>query len=101
MLATGSDEFRDLILPLLTSDNRQIRLSTFRLWGDFHLSSLGPDWQKMVIGWPEEVRAEFISEMIHFGKAARTLALFALSDKSLKVKVAAISALARVLRRKQ
>jgi hypothetical protein len=98
MLATGSDEFRDILLPLLSSSDQQVRLNTYRLWGDFHLSSLGPDWEKTVSGWQEEVRAEFISEMIHFGNAARVLVPFALADKSVKVKVAAISALAWISR---
>jgi hypothetical protein len=96
MLATGSDEFRDILLPLLSSADQQVRPNTYRLWGDFHLSSLGPDWEKTVSGWEEKVRAEFISEMIHFGNAARALVPFALADKSVKVKVAAISALAWV-----
>jgi hypothetical protein len=96
MLATGSGEFRDILLPLLSSADRQVRLSTYRLWGDFHLSSLGPDWEKTVRGWPEEVRAEFISDLIHFGNAAGTVVPFALADESVKVRVAAIDALAWV-----
>jgi hypothetical protein len=94
MLATGSDEFTDIILPLLSSAEQQVRLSTYRLWADFHLSSLGPDWQKTVRSWPEEIRAEFVSDLIHFGSAARTLVPFALADESVKVRVAAIDALA-------
>ena len=94
MLATGSDEFADIILPLLSSADQQVRLSTYRLWTEFHLSSLGPDWQKTVRAWPEEIRAEFVSDLIHFGNAARTLVPFALSDESVKVRVAAIDALA-------
>ena len=96
MLATGSAEFTDIILPLLSSADQQVRLGTYRLWADFHLSSLGPDWQKTVRAWPEEIRAEFISDLIHFGNAARTLVPFALADESIKVRVAAIDALAWV-----
>jgi hypothetical protein len=94
MLATGSGEFSDIILPLFSSADQQVRLSTYRLWADFHLSSLGPDWQKTVRAWPEEIRAEFVSDLIHFGNAARTLVPFALADESVKVRVAAIDALA-------
>lgn len=94
MLATGSDEFRDIILPLLTSDDQQVRLSTYRMWRDFHLSSLGPDWQRIVSGWKEEIRAEFVSDLLQFGRAAATLAPFALRDGDLKVRVEAVSALA-------
>jgi hypothetical protein len=96
MLATGSDEFTDIILPLLSSADQQVRLSTYRLWSDFHLSSLGPDWEKTVRAWPEEIRAEFVSDLIHFGNAAANLVPFALADKSVKVRVAAIDALAWV-----
>lgn len=96
MIATGSDEFRDILLPLLSNADQQVRLETTRLWGDFHLSSLGPDWDKTVSGWPEEVRTEFVSEMIHFGSAARLMVPFALADSSVKVRVAAIEALAWV-----
>ena len=94
ILASGSGEFRDIILPLLTSDNQQVRLSTYRGWSDFHLSSLGPDWQKTVSSWKEEVRAEFVSDLLHFGNTPQGLASFALSDSSLKVRVAAVSGLA-------
>jgi hypothetical protein len=96
MLATGLDEFTDIILPLLSNEDQQVRLSTYRLWPDFHLSSLGPDWEKTVCAWPEEIRAEFISDLIHFGNAVRDLVPFALADESLKVRVAAIDALAWV-----
>jgi hypothetical protein len=96
MLATGSDEFTDIILPLLSSADQQIRLSTYRLWPDFHLSSVGADWEKIVRAWPEEIRAEFVSDLIHFGNAARSLVPFALADESVKVRVAAIDALAWV-----
>ena len=93
MLATGSPDFGEILLPLLTSDDQQIRLSTYRSWSDFHLAILGADWPKIVSSWPEDVRAEFVSEMIHSGNAAREMTPFALSDPSQKVRVAAISAL--------
>jgi hypothetical protein len=94
MIATGSDEFTDILLPLFSSDDQQVRLSTYRLWSDFHLSSLGPDWEKTVRAWPEKIRAEFASDLIHFGNSARNLVPFALADESVPVRVAAIDALA-------
>jgi hypothetical protein len=94
MLATGADEFTDILLPLLSSDDQQVRLSTYRLWSDFHLSSLGPDWEKTVRSWPEKIRAEFVSDLIHFGNSARSLVPFALADECIPVRVAAIDALA-------
>jgi hypothetical protein len=39
MLASGSSDFSDVTLPLLTSNNEQIRLRTYRAWGGFHVSS--------------------------------------------------------------
>ena len=84
MLATGSADFGEILLPLLTSADQQIRLGTYRSWGDFHLTTLGSEWQKVVSSWPVDVRVEFVSEMIHFGNAARAMTPFALSDASLR-----------------
>ena len=63
MFATGSDDFIDIILPLLTSDNQQVRLTTYRTGAEFHLSSLGPEWQNIVKGWEEDARIEFVWEV--------------------------------------
>ena len=46
MLATGSDDFQDIVVPLLSSADRETRLGTYRLWPDLSVSSLGPDWRK-------------------------------------------------------
>jgi HEAT repeat protein len=93
MLASGSEDFKDIVLPLLTSEDQQVRLGAFRTWPDFHVSCIGPDWRKTVMGWKEDVRAEFVSELLHFGNARETIASFALADASVKVRIAAISAL--------
>lgn len=93
MLASGSEDFKDIVVPLLTGENQQLRLGTYRTWPDFHVSSIGPDWQKTVRGWSEEVRAEFVSELLHFGNARETIASFALADPNVKVRTTAISAL--------
>jgi hypothetical protein len=93
MLATGSPDFGDIVLPLLTSADQQVRLRTYRLWYDFHLSSLGNNWQQALKGWNEEIRAEFVSDLLQSRKAIRELAPFALCDSKLKVRVAAVTAL--------
>lgn len=93
MLASGSDEFKDIILRLITNENRNVRLETYRAWPDFRVSSIGPDWQDTVRNWNEEIRAEFVSELLHFGNARETIASFALADQSVKVRTSAISAL--------
>jgi hypothetical protein len=93
MLASGSQDFKDVVLPLLTNANDQVRLGAYRTWPDFHVSSIGPDWQETVRGWSEGGRADFVSELLHFGNARETIASFALADPSVKVRTTAISAL--------
>jgi hypothetical protein len=93
MLATGSDEFADIVVPLLTSPDQQIRLGTYRSGVSFHPSSLGADWQQVVAGWTEDQRAEFASELtIHQGMIEVGL-FFARSDTSLSVRLAALQGL--------
>lgn len=96
MLASGSADFREIVLAVLTSQDQQVRLTSYRGWREFHLSSLGEDWQEVVRRWTVAARAEFMSELIHFGKAARSLIPFALADDSIEVRVAAFSAFAWV-----
>ena len=93
MLASGSEDFKDLLIPLLANENQQVRLASYRAWPDFHVSTFGPDWQRTMRGWNEEVRSEFVSELLHFGNARETIASFALADRSVKVKATGISAL--------
>ena len=92
MLATGSDEFRDIILPLLSGEDQQRRLRTYRLWPDLRLSSLGPNWREEVRGWSEEARANFVSELLHH-RVDEEVASFAVEDNSAAVKKAAVSGL--------
>lgn len=84
ILATGSEEFTDIVVPLLSSEDRQVRLSTYRAWSEFHLSSLGTNWEDFVSTWPEEQRADFVSEILH-SRFSREVLLFAEADPSPKV----------------
>ncbi|MCJ7547704.1 MAG: hypothetical protein MUP30_12940 [Deltaproteobacteria bacterium] len=93
MLATGSDDFIDIILPLLTSDNEQVRMSTYRTGAEFHLSSLGPEWRKIVKGWKEDARINFVWEATGDQWMPEIVQDFALGDPSPKVRAAAIQAL--------
>jgi hypothetical protein len=93
MLATGSDDFIDIILPLLISPDDQVRLSTYRAGSDFHLSSLGPGWRNIVNGWTEEARIEFVQELTLHRWRPEIAETFALADTSLRVRVEAIYAL--------
>ena len=93
MLESGSDQFTDIIIPLLNDNNQQIRGGVFHLRNGIHVSSLGPQWQTTVNSWQEDARAEFFSEILHFGDAPHTILPFALADSSPKVHAVAISAL--------
>ena len=94
MLATGSDDFTDILVPLLTNADQQVRLATYRVGPDFHPSSLGPRWQQIVESWPEEMRGEFVSELTtHYG-LVEVASAFARSDPSADVKIEAIRDLA-------
>jgi hypothetical protein len=92
MLATGSDDFKDIILPLLSSNDQQVRLRTYRLWPDISISSLGSGWPQLAGAWPDDVRADFVSEMLHHRLDAE-IAAFAVDDQNAAVKKAAVSSL--------
>ena len=67
MLATGFADFKDVIEPMLASDNSQERLGIYRTWDDFHVSTLGADWRGTVKGWSEHARVSFVSELLNRG----------------------------------
>lgn len=92
MLATGADDFSDLIIPLLSEQDQQTRLRTYRLWPDIHVSSLGASWQEQVRSWCDEARADFVSELLHH-RIDDEIVAFAAEDKSVAVKKAAVSGL--------
>ena len=81
MLATGADDFCDVILPLLSGEDQQTRLSTYRLWPDIRLSSLGAGWSEQVHGWTEDARTDFVSELLHH-RFDTEIASFAAEDSS-------------------
>ena len=93
MLATGSYDFQDIIAPLLSSDNQQTRLRTYRLWSNPSPSILGAQWRERVAGWSEEARADFASELPQQARSRHCA--FAAADKSAAVKTAAASSLMR------
>lgn len=92
MLATGADDFSDIIVPLLSGQDQQTRLRTYRLWPDIQVSSLGANWREQVRGWSDEARANFVSELLHH-RVDGEIAAFAAEDKSVAVKMAAASGL--------
>lgn len=92
MLATGTDDFADIIVPLLSNADQQVRLSAYRLWRDTRVFILGDDWQERVKEWAEDARADFVSELLH-ERIDGDLAAFAAKDDSAVVKKAAALAL--------
>jgi hypothetical protein len=92
MLATGASEFGDIIVPLLSGQDQQTRLRTYRLWPDVRVSSLGRIWREQVRDWSEEARADFVSELLHH-RVDDEVAAFAAGDDSIAVKKAAVSGL--------
>jgi hypothetical protein len=92
MLATGADDFADVIVPLLSGQDQQSRLRTYRLWSDIQVSSLGPNWRAQVRDWSEEAREDFVSELLHH-RVIDEVAVFAAQDSSIAVKKAAVSGL--------
>ena len=92
MLATGSEDFKDILLPLFSSEDQQVRLGTYRLWRDIQPECLGADWRDGVRGWNEAARADFVSELLHH-RLHSDVAAFAVDDPSAAVKKAAASSL--------
>lgn len=92
MLASGMDSFRDIIEPLFSSDNDQVRLSALRLWPGVRSSVVGANWQVVVREWSADARATFVWEILHH-RFDPQLTAFALADPSPRVKEAAIEAL--------
>lgn len=90
MLATGADDFADLLVPLLTDSDRQVRVLAYDAGDTFHPSSLGADWRRVVDGWDEEARTDFVSEATHRGLFAEIGESFAMNDPSAMVRGQAI-----------
>jgi hypothetical protein len=93
MLATGSDDFADILVPLLTDKDRQVRISAYEAGDAFHPTSLGADWRRIVDSWDEDARADFVFEITHRGLMADIGESFAMNDPSAKVRKQAIEAL--------
>ena len=93
MLASGSEDFKDILLPLLSDNNQQVRLPTYRAGSDFHISCLGENWRSIVGGWGEAQRASFVHEVVRERWMTHVAEYFASSDPSPEVRTAALHAL--------
>lgn len=92
MLASGSDDFKDVIEPLLSADAENGALATYRTWYALHLSSLGPGWRESVSGWKEAARVAFVSRLLRH-RYVPEVTVFVLADPSMEIKLAAIERL--------
>jgi len=86
MLATGSDDFKDIVVPLLTDLNNQVRLATYHSGVELLPSSLGSRWNEVVRGWTEEARLDLVLQLAHDPWLAETVEQLALADPSPKIK---------------
>lgn len=93
MFATGSDDFADILVPLLTDKDRQVRISAYEAGNAFYPTSLGADWRRIVDSWDEDPRADFVFEVTHRGLMAEIGEGIAMRDPSVKVRKQAIEAL--------
>jgi hypothetical protein len=94
MLATGSSDFGDVLIPLMSSTDDNARFDIYHRYDDFHLSSLGEGWVRLVSEWPEQARIAFYSSIIHKRRPPQSLSAVALADPSAAVQKAVVSALA-------
>lgn len=90
MLATGSDDFLDIIGPALSHEDRRNRIRTYGYGFSLRLSSLGPDWRSTIAAWSEDARSDFVYDMSHSAGVVSALEDLALSDPSLEVRRRAI-----------
>jgi hypothetical protein len=92
MLATGSEDFKDIVVPLLKNPTDQI-LAVYHSDAELLPSSLGPRWVEVVQGWAEEARLNFILQLAHDPWLADTVEQLALADPSPQIKWNAARAL--------
>lgn len=93
IFATGSNDFSDIIWPLLEHTDQQVRLSSYRAGGTFNLSCLGSNWKERICRWEEEHRLEFVRELGLRGEsyALEVIEDFARKDPSPRVRANAIN----------
>lgn len=91
MIASGSDDFKDIIVPLVSSEDRTLRFNTYRAWGPFYTDSLGKDWRQTVEQWNETSRVHFVAETLRHSPSKAKVISFALADPSTEVRMGLLS----------
>jgi hypothetical protein len=87
MLATGSDDFKDVVMPLLTDPNHQVRSAVYHSGVEFLPSTLGPPWVEVLQGLAEEACRDFILQLAHDPSLADTVEQLALADPSPRIRL--------------
>jgi hypothetical protein len=87
MLATGSDDFQDIVIPVLADPNHQVRSAIYHSGADFLPTSLGPNWVEVVRSWEEDARRDFILQLANDPRFADIVEQLALADPSLQIKL--------------
>jgi energy-coupling factor transporter ATP-binding protein EcfA2 len=86
MLATGADDFKDIVVPLLADANDQVRLAVYHGGAEVLPANLGPNWRDLVRSWPEEARLNFVVDLARNPWFADNVEEIALADTSPKVR---------------
>jgi hypothetical protein len=93
MLATGSEDFKDVLGPVLAGDVPQDVLGIYRRSDEFQTSSLGDDWRQTVSEWNEQARVQFVWQSLRYANRSEIIE-FARLDASPNVWRAVLEALA-------
>ena len=91
MVASGSEDFRDILEPLLSSEDTSLQLGPYRTGEPFEVASLGAAWEETVSRWPEDARASFVAEMMQRSPAPAEVVAFAMKDPSPRVRKSLLS----------
>jgi hypothetical protein len=87
MLATGSDDFKDIVIPLLADPNHQVRSAIYHSGAEFLPTNLGPNWVEVVQSWEDDARRDFILQLANDPRLADTVEQLALADASPQIKL--------------
>jgi hypothetical protein len=82
MVASGSEDFKDILEALLSSEDTNRQLAPYRTGEPFDVTSLGAAWEETVSRWPEGARASFVAEMMQRSPAPAEVVAFAMKDPS-------------------
>jgi hypothetical protein len=91
MVASGSEDFKDILESLLSSEDTNLQLEPYRTGEPFEVTSLGPAWEETVKRWPEGLRANFVAEMMQRSPASAEVVAFGMKDQSPGVRKSLLS----------